>query len=92
MLWPARTRRVFHCLMYRLLAWFTCQRFGRRIWKKWSGYHQRSLVETKMNCFKRLGEQVMAKTFERQVTELHVRVALLNRFSQLGRPVTMSVS
>lgn len=68
-----------------------CQRLGRRIWKKWSGYHRRSLVETKMNCFKRLGERVMARTFERQVTESHIRVALLNRFSQLGRPVTVAL-
>ncbi|RGE40951.1 IS5 family transposase [Comamonas testosteroni] len=68
-----------------------CQRLGRRIWKKWSGYHRRSLVETKMNCFKRLGERVMARTFERQVTELHICVALLNRFSQLGRPVTVAL-
>lgn len=68
-----------------------CQRLGRRIWTKWSGYHRRSLVETKMNCFKRLGERVMARTFERQVTELHIRVALLNRFSQLGRPVTVAL-
>ena len=66
-----------------------CQRLGSRIWKKWSGYHRRSLVETKMHCFKRLGERVMAKTFERQVTELQVRVALLNRFTQLSRPVTV---
>ena len=44
-------------------------RGGWRIWKKWSGYHRRSLVETKMHCFKRLGERVMARTFERQVTE-----------------------
>jgi hypothetical protein len=41
-----------------------------------------------MYCFKRLGERVMARTFERQFTELHVRVALLNRFTQLGRPNT----
>ena len=68
-----------------------CQRLGRRIWKKWSGYHRRSLVETKMHCIKRLGERVMARTFERQVTELHVRVALLNRFTQLGRPATVPV-
>jgi len=65
-----------------------CQRLGHAIWKKWSGYHRRSLIETKMHCFKRLGERVMARTFERQVTELHIRVALLNRFSQLGFPVT----
>lgn len=44
-----------------------------------------------MHCFKRLGERVMARTFERQVTELHVRVALLNRFTQLGRPATVPV-
>ena len=69
-----------------------CQRLQRRIWKKWIGYHRRSLVETKMNCFKRLGERVMARTFERQVTELHIRVALLNRFSQFGRPVTVAVA
>ena len=53
-----------------------CQRLGHRLWKQWSGYHRRSLVETKMHCFKRLGERVMARTFERQVVELQVRVAL----------------
>ena len=42
-------------------------------------------------CFKRLGQRVMARTFERQVVELHVRVALLNRFTQLGRPSTVPV-
>ena len=69
-----------------------CGRLGRAIWKRWSGYHRRSLVETKMHCFKRLGERVMARTFERQVVELHVRVALLNRFTQLGRPTTVFVT
>jgi hypothetical protein len=39
------------------------------------------------------GERVMARTFECQVVELHVRVALLiNRFTQLGRPVTVPVT
>ena len=69
-----------------------CRRLGRRIWKTWSGYHRRSLVETKMHCFKRLGERVTARTFERQVVELHVRVALLNRFNQIGRPQTVPVA
>jgi len=45
-----------------------------------------------MHCFKRLGERVMARTFERQVVELHVRVALLNRFSQLGRSDSVAVA
>ena len=67
------------------------RRLGSTIWKRWSGYHRRSLVETKMRCFKRLGERVMARTFERQVAELQIRAALLNRFTQLGRPVTARV-
>jgi hypothetical protein len=45
-----------------------------------------------MHGLKRLGERVMARTFERQVVELHVRVALLNRFTQLGCPTTVSVA
>ncbi len=27
------------------------RRLGRTIWKKWSGYHRRSLIETKIHCF-----------------------------------------
>ena len=67
------------------------QYLGRTLWKKWSGYHQRSLVETKMRCFKLLGERVMARDFDRQVTELQVRVAILNRFTHLGTPSTQRV-
>jgi hypothetical protein len=65
---------------------------GRTLWKKWSGYHRRSLVETKMRCFKLLGERVMARDFDRQVAELQVRAALLNRFTLLGTPVTVRVA
>ena len=39
----------------------TTRKLGRAIWKRWSGYHRRSLVETKMRCFKLLGERVMAR-------------------------------
>lgn len=34
----------------------------------------------------------MARTFERQLTPLPVRVARLNRFTQLGRPTMAPVS
>lgn len=67
------------------------RRLGRAIWKKWSGYHRRSLVETKMRCFKLLGERIMARDFDRQVAELQVRAAVLNRFTRLGTPVTVSM-
>ena len=74
---------------HRNEAVLACKRFGWPLWKVWSGYHRRILVETKMHCFKRLGEPVVARTFERQVVEPQIRVALLNRFSQLGRPQTV---
>ena len=67
-------------------------RLGRKLWKKWSGYHRRSLVEAKMRCFKLLGERVMARDFDRQVAELQIRAALLNRFTQLGTPRTVRIA
>ncbi|THU02832.1 IS5 family transposase [Lampropedia puyangensis] len=76
---------------HRNQAVIACRRLGRAIWKDWSGYHRRSLVETKMHCFKRLGEKVMTRTFERQVTELNVRAFILNRFTELGCPNTVAV-
>jgi hypothetical protein len=67
-------------------------RLGRAIWRRWSGYHRRSRVETKMRCFKALGERIVSRDFERQVAELHIRVAVLNRFTALGIPVTQRVA
>lgn len=66
------------------------KRLGRTLWKKWSGYHRRSLVETKMRCFKLLGECVNARLFNSQVAELQIRAALLNRFTRLGTPITVA--
>ena len=64
------------------------KRLGRTIWKKWSGYHRRSLVETKMRCIKLLGNKLSTRSFDSQVNELYARVAVLNRFTELGRPLT----
>ena len=67
------------------------KRLGCTIWKKWSGYHRRSLVETKMHCIKLLGQRVMARTFDRQITELYARAAILNCCSQIGTPNTVRI-
>jgi hypothetical protein len=69
----------------------TTRRLGRAIWKKWSGYCRRSLVETKMRCFKLLSERVMARDFDRQVAELQSRAAVLNHFTRLGTATTVPV-
>lgn len=58
----------------------------------WSGYHRRSLVESKMNGIQRLGKRVMSRTFERQVHGLHIRAAILKRFTALGRPQTVATA
>lgn len=44
-----------------------------------------------MQCFKLLAQRIMARTFDRQITELKVRAAILNRFSQIGTPNTVPV-
>lgn len=64
---------------------------GRTIWRRWSGYHRRSRVETKINCIKLLGQSLMARDFDRQLAEIQVRVAVLNRYTALGIPVTEPV-
>jgi len=68
------------------------KRLGRSIWRSWSGYHRRSCIEAKMRCLKLLGERLMARDFDRQTTELHIRAALLNRFTRLGTPETQRVA
>jgi len=45
-----------------------------------------------MACFKRLGKQVIARDFDRQVTELQVRASILNWFASLGKPATVRVA
>ncbi|MFW1860191.1 IS5/IS1182 family transposase, partial [Acinetobacter defluvii] len=70
----------------------TVKRLGRVLWKKWSGYHRRSLVETKMHCIKLLGDKLTARSFLSQVNEIHARVAVLNKFTELGRPHTQVVT
>lgn len=66
----------------------TSRYLGRAIWRRWSGYHRRSRVETKMHCVKLLGQSLMAREFDRQVAEIQIRVAVLNKYTALGLPVT----
>jgi hypothetical protein len=61
---------------------------GRTIWRGWIGYHRRSRVETRMHCVKLLGQSIMARDFDRQVAEIQIRVAVLNKYTALGIPVT----
>ncbi len=62
---------------------------GRAIWRRWSGYHRGSRVESKMHCVKLMGQSLLAQNFDRLVAEIQVRIAVLNRYTALGIPVTV---
>lgn len=64
---------------------------GRALWRHLTGYHRRSRVETKMLCVKLLGQRLSARDFDRQVTKVKIRVAILNRYTALGIPRTVAV-
>ena len=69
----------------------TSKHLGQALWRNWSGYHRRSRVETKMNCVKLLGQRLMSRDFDRQVAEVQIRAAVMNRFTALGIPVTVAL-
>jgi hypothetical protein len=65
---------------------------GRKEWKRNSGYHQRSLVETTMFRLKTIfGDNLSARLFETQTTQALVRCAALNKMKQLGMPQSYNV-
>lgn len=60
---------------------------GRKRWKEESDYHRRSLAETAMFRFKTIfGNTLSTRTLERQVVEVRIKCAALNRMTQLGMP------
>lgn len=60
---------------------------GKKEWKKTSNYHRRSLAETAIYRVKViLGDRLRARSKERQVVELRMKCAALNRMTSLGMP------
>lgn len=65
---------------------------GRARWKTESGYHIRSLVESTIFRWKTLlGDRVRSRSWARQVTELRLGAAVLNRMFALGMPESVPV-
>jgi hypothetical protein len=63
------------------------RRFGRKRWKKESGYHRRSLAETAIFRLKAIfGAALRSRNFAQQATELFLRASALNRMTRLGMP------
>ena len=70
----------------------TSRYFGRAFWKRLTGYHARSRVEAQMRRLKSFGERIASRDPNRQTAEIHTRIALMNRFSALGRAEIVRVS
>ena len=60
---------------------------GKKAWKRESGYHRRSLVETHMFRLKTiLGGSLKSRCFANQKTEAKIMANVLNRMTALGMP------
>jgi hypothetical protein len=60
---------------------------GRMGWQRASGYNWRALVEADIGRYKRvIGDALRSRTKGRQMTEVAIAVASLNRMLELGRP------
>ena len=68
------------------------KQLGRRRWKKTSGYHRQSRVE---NTFFRytsiIGDGLRARSPAGQGSEVVLGCAILNRMTELGRPVSYRI-
>ncbi len=66
---------------------------GRSLWKQEVGYHRRSLVETLMFRYKTvLGDRLTARKEQTQATEVAIKLDVLNRMIELGRPKSYKVA
>ena len=65
---------------------------GRAKWKKEIGYHRRSRVETLMFRHKTImGDRLASRREATQATEVAIKLDVLNRMTELGRPQSYRV-
>jgi hypothetical protein len=65
---------------------------ARKLWKKLSRYHKRSLVETSFSRIKRiLGSSLKSRLFENQKVECQIKCLIMNKMLSLGMPISEPV-
>ena len=65
---------------------------GLRQWKKESGYHQQARVENSFFRYKLIiGDRLRAQHPKAQEAEARIACNILNRMTELGRPVSYSI-
>ena len=78
---PARDRTII-----------SVKKLGRRRWKKASGYHRQARVENAFFRYKSIiGDGLRARSSARQGSEVVLGCEILNRMTDLGRPVSYSI-
>jgi Transposase DDE domain len=66
---------------------------NRKGWKQESGYHRRSISENVFCRWKTIhGDKMYARKFENQETEAAAKSAVLNRYIQLAKPVSVKAA
>ena len=60
------------------------KRFGRAAWKHWSGSHARSRTGAGMRGLGSFGERIASRNPDRHTAQVHIRAALVNRFTAPG--------
>jgi hypothetical protein len=65
---------------------------GRMGWQQASGYNIRSRVEAAVGRYKQvIGDGLRFRKDERRATEVAVAVHVLNRMTELGRPISVRI-
>jgi hypothetical protein len=74
-------------------AIFGIDELGSAEWKKQSGYHRRSKAEVAMFRYKTIfGPKTYARKITHQKTEVRIKCACINKFNQLGMPISVRVA
>jgi len=69
------------------------RKWGRKKWKKKSGYHRRSIAESTMFRYKNIfGGKMISRDMNQQEIEVRIKCKILNRMVKLGMPDTYPVS
>jgi hypothetical protein len=94
---PTATPLVSQYLSQRNQAVERIKEIGRKDgsplrWKKETGYHRRSLVETTMFRYKVIfGDKTSSRVEENQRTEVNIKCKILNKFTSIGMPKSVKV-
>lgn len=68
------------------------RKYGRKPWKRRSGYHKRSLVENFFFRYKTIfGEHLKSRIMQNQKTEATINASILNQMLRIGAPQSYKV-